>query len=349
MNDNRPLNPVIKNIRQFLTISCLFAGLILCLAVMSDHAHAADGDEETTPATETSNQPEVLAPVTMEQLNQYDLKHYLPDDEIKPLMAGDTEFYTLNRDDTTGRTKGVVVFIPDWSGSITSPRGINYLRKAMNDYGWVTMSVGVPDKLPARQPEIMLTNTDSSEPTDEQAANESNSTEMAEMAKTGLKPPVAAATQSNQNEVQVSDNFYSQYQQALQIRLSSIRQEAENYPGFFIVVAQGSSAAAVTRLFAEQSAESPDALILLSAWLPERNLNLQFNQDIANTTMPVLDVYQSQDAAWITANLHRRKQQVRKHFKAHYRQRELFGTTGYQRQNQRLFKEIYGWLTTMGI
>ena len=68
-------------------------------------------------------------------------------DELKPLLAGDSDFYALFRDDMTGRPKGVALLIPDWGLSTANNRGMEYLRTQLGDYGWVTLAMTVPNSI----------------------------------------------------------------------------------------------------------------------------------------------------------------------------------------------------------
>jgi hypothetical protein len=334
-----------------------FALLLCCGGVNVAPLNAAEGDESTTDEATTDEttsdestsqkQPadnkvtpppavtraKAIAPKSREYNLQNDIDHFFSPDELKPLLAGDSDFYVLFRDDMTGRPKGVALLIPDWGLNAANSRGMEYLRTQLGDYGWVTLAMAVPQNNEAvftTPPRAPADSTDS--------------------------PVTAPATSSNGIANQrvaairgVDDDFFASYQLQMKMRMQALTSEAENYQGYFIVIAQGSSAAVLANLYAKGEIPEPEAFILLSAALPDAKLNQQMNLDIATTAIPTLDIYQSRDTRWQHNNIKLRRKLSKKHFKVHYRQKELYGDISYHNQNQRLLKSIYGWLSSIGI
>jgi hypothetical protein len=69
---------------------------------------------------------------------------------------------------------------------------------------------------------------------------------------------------------------------------------------------------------------------------------------IANTPMPVLDLYSGWDNGWAQKTVAMREIAAIKALKLQYRQRELLGFNMHLQQNAYIGKEIYGWISHMG-
>ncbi|MFT4924379.1 MAG: hypothetical protein ACI8WB_000457 [Phenylobacterium sp.] len=288
----------------------------------------ADADQQTTPPPSQSAQPKpkAVAPKPYEYNLKNDINRFFQPDELKQLQGGDSDFYVLFRDDMTGRPKGVALLIPDWGMSTANNRGLEYLRTQLGDYGWVTLSMTVPNSK-----ESVYT-TQTSAPVDQPGS--------ASRASANSRPkPIRS----------FNEQYMEQYGLQLKMRMMALNSEAENYQGYFIVIAQGSSAAVLASLYAKGELPEPEAFILLSAFMPDMALNRQMNQDIAVTAVPTLDIYQERDSRWLRHNVKLRRKLAKKNFKVHYRQKELYGDISYHNQNQRMLKEIYGWLSSMGL
>lgn len=139
------------------------------------------------------------------------------------------------------------------------------------------------------------------------------------------------------------------YRQQLQQRLSAAIQLANEQPGMLVVIAQGNSAAVLNQLFADNQLEAPAAFIMLGAYLPDASLNEQLAQHLANHAVPTLDINHHYDNHFVSNTLVLRRKLVNKHLKAIYRQRTLQGAAYQDATQQWVAKEIYGWLTSMGL
>ncbi|WNO62138.1 DUF3530 family protein [Rheinheimera sp. MMS21-TC3] len=144
-------------------------------------------------------------------------------------------------------------------------------------------------------------------------------------------------------------NSLNSYQQQLQQRTATAINYAKREPGAIVIISQGSSAAIINQLYAQQQLTTPAALIILGTYSPVPELNKQFAQAIASHAVPVLDISNSADNEWGLSQLKQRQQQVEKNFKAVYRQRLIAGS-GYSESNQSwVLQEIYGWLVSIGL
>lgn len=258
---------------------------------------------------------EIKAPASLESIYQQDLYHYLQGDEVKSILAGDTEFITLFREHTAAQAKGVAILFPDWSLPANNQLGLDHLRKQLNDYGWVTYALNVPDQItlntvPATPNETLFHAPD-----------------------LPSLPEIEMKT----------------YRLLLTSRFKAIYQQALEHPGFIIIIAQGATSAMLVEFLDGKPEEEVDAVILLSSYLPDIKLNHNLSQKIASIMPPVLDIYHSNDNNWVLSEISNRKKANRKNHKLDYRQRELFGDNTSTTQHARLLKEIYGFLTKIGI
>lgn len=219
------------------------------------------------------------------------------------------------------------MLIPDWGQNAANNRGIEFLRTILPDYGWVTLSMTVPE-----------------------GRDQVFNTKVEETPAAPASPATSAAANKRPDPIRyIDEDFMSGYQLQMKMRMQALSDEAQNYQGYFIVIAQGSSAASLASLYAKEELPEPEALILLSASVPDFALTKQMNQDITSTAVPTLDIYQSRDARWTHKNIALRRKLAKKNFKISYRQRELYGDISYHNQNQRMLKIIYGWLSSLGL
>ena len=115
-----------------------------------------------------------------------------------------------------------------------------------------------------------------------------------------------------------------------------------------MVISKGTSAAWLSKIYAENTLDVPDAFVAFSPYWPDRKRNQRLPEWIANTSMPVLDLYSSSDNEWARKTVAQREIEAIKSLKLQYRQRELLGFNLYQPHNTYISKEIYGWLSHMG-
>lgn len=138
------------------------------------------------------------------------------------------------------------------------------------------------------------------------------------------------------------------YLQQLKSRMQAALDNANQHPGTSIVIAQGNSAALLSKLYAEKSLPKPAALILLGAYLPDKEQNRLLAAAITTQPIPTLDINHSDDNHFVHHQLRLRQQLAQKNMKAVYRQRMISGS-GYQPETQQwVLKEITGWLSSIG-
>jgi hypothetical protein len=130
--------------------------------------------------------------------------------------------------------------------------------------------------------------------------------------------------------------------------MQSLLDKSAEYPGFVVVVSEGTTAAWLAKMYDEQLITEPDAFVSISAYWPQIELNDQIAGYLANTSFPVLDLYSQWDNKWTITTAEKRRIAAVRALKLHFRQTELIGVPIGQGQHQYLTKQIIGWLTFMG-
>ncbi|MFQ3235078.1 MAG: hypothetical protein ACI9C4_000632 [Paraglaciecola sp.] len=228
---------------------------------------------------------------------------------------------------TTALTRGVAVLVSESGISPVSDRSLAPLAKRLNGIGWVTMLVAAPavGLVPLSEEAI---------PDDKQNSSAPQET--------------FSSQASYQKTSQMDSANFLQHQARLVTSMQLIVKQSRQYPGFLLVIAQGTSAAWLTKIYAEQALPPPDALVVISPFWPARQYNSLLANQVAMTTMPVLDIYHTRDNNWSLQSANERKISALKALKLHYRQREMSALDDPAQNARQLNKQIYGWLHYLG-
>lgn len=275
-------------------------------------------DSKPEPGLETKNQtPSVPLPVPLIQQHKEDLSHYLPTEQIKPLLAGPDDYITLITENTSVNTRGVAILLPDWQQSATNPKAINFLRKKLPLQGWTTITIQ-----PASMPENYPSNA------------------------------IKVSEQQLENNKIIDD-----YKIKFNTMINAVIDKSKSYPGIVIVIAQGNHGALLVDFFDPQSSNpndnKPNAVILLSSYLLTNHglideANTAFAKKIASSKYPVLDLYLTYDHPIVLDKAKQRLALSKKEMKVYYRQRQLNSiATGYYPE-QELLTQLNSWLKAIG-
>ena len=303
--------------------SC-FASLGLLLSVlifMSATAFAEEEKPEKTKAeasVQSTQKPEDKSPVLKKPIGlvkqfKEDLKHYLADGQVKPLLAGPDDYLTLVKKYTSANSKGVAILLPEWQQGATNPKAINYLRNALPAKGWSTIAIQ-PNNKPDNYPSTALT----------------------------------VEEQKKENEL-----ILKEYKNKLSSMLNAVMNTAKEYPGIVVVIAQGNNAAFLVDLYSQEGSPLPNALIMLSSYRQSNHglinsVNEDFARQLAFTELPVLDLYLTHDNPLVLAKAGQRKSFAKQEMKVYFRQRQLNNTiTGYYPETE-LLSQINSWLKAIG-
>lgn len=255
----------------------------------------------------------IKPPIELTKQHKDDLKHYLANDHMKPLLAGPDDYITLVQKYTSANSKGVAILLPEWQQGATNPKAINFLRNALPAQGWSTITIQ-PNNKPQNFPSLALT----------------------------------IAEQKKENTTTLKG-----YKDKLSALFNAVMNTATEYPGIVLVMAQGNNGALLVDILSQENSVKPNALILLSSYRQSNyalinSANEDFARQLAFSEIPTLDLYLKYDNAIILAKALQRKLMARQELKIYYRQRQLHNTvTGYYPE-QELLSQINGWLKTIG-
>ncbi|WP_064435796.1 DUF3530 family protein [Pseudoalteromonas neustonica] len=287
-----------------------------------------------------------IAPTPWSTIASSDLARLMPDDEVKPLLAGETEFTTLYRQHMSAQQRGVVLIIPDWQHLPTNNDGVNFLRTELNDLGYATIAMTVPDidwyANDSTVNDSAINETEATTP-DPQENTEAPTNTPANDALEQAPAPMASPKHVDAIPM-ISNAIIDNYKLNLISRFNALYESALNEDGKIVVVAQGASAGVLLEHYASFPSTNIDAFISLSSYLPNTERNKKLNATISTISPPLLDVYYSVDNSNLLLSIAQRKRWVKRHSKYDYRQRELFGLRSAPEQHERLTKEVDGFL-----
>lgn len=276
----------------------------------SSENNAATNNSEPTESDKDNHQHQVVInpPVNAFTQQQQDIEHYLTEEQVSPILVGSDKYLIAINKHTTPVNKGVMVLIPDWQQSIATPNALNQLRTDIPKYGWTTITLHPPHK-PENYP--------------------------------------SQALLAKERETENSEKIALYSKKMADIMLAVIEQ-AKNYPGVIIIVAEGSHAALMLDVYQQNLLAMPSALVMLSSYMPTIAENNKIAQQLALTDYPILDLYLKRDNRLVLANAKLRKDSAKREMKASYRQKQLNNrVTGYY-PKKTLAKEIISWLSSLG-
>lgn len=283
-----------------------------------------------------------ISPTPWSSLVSSDIKRFLPSDEIRPLLASEAEFISLHRESMAASQRGVVLIIPDWQHTPTNNAGINFLRTELNDLGYATLAMTIPD-IDWQTPDIKKAAEDNdqaatTEPTQASEPEPATNEQISEQTNT------SPSQQHVSGKALINDAVIDNYKVNLITRFNALYDSALDEQGKIVVIAQGTSGALLLEHYANFPSTNIDAFISLSSYLPIAERNKKLNASLTTISPPLLDVYYSVDNPNLLHSVTMRQKWAKRHNKYDYRQRELFGLPNEPRQHQRLAKEVDGFL-----
>ncbi|MEE2024118.1 DUF3530 family protein [Alkalimonas mucilaginosa] len=136
---------------------------------------------------------------------------------------------------------------------------------------------------------------------------------------------------------------------ALRQQLHLVLEQSDWQQGHLVVLAQGYSGYLLSQLEWTTLPRQPEAIVFLSSYHPEPANNRELAQRIAQLSMPVLDMAHDTDHLHISQTFEIRRQWGQKQANLLYRQRLLTGYPELEISQQRMYKEVYGWLNYLGL
>lgn len=290
----------------------------------------------------------------LEQL-KLDVERALRPDQFKSLLIGSNETVVVINESNLALSKGAAVLVSETGRNGASQLALAPLSPYLNDFGWTTIMVTAPKldfELDLDEMQDAASGTaenQASENAAETAADGGTSSDgMASAQDPNDLPPPNQLIPSYTSTPIITENMFQQQEQSFQLLMNAIESERENYPGFFLLVAQGTSAAWLAKMYTETNTPPPDAVVTLGVNWPQQDLNQQVPEIIAQTPFPVLDIFNQFDSEWAVKTANDRRIAAVKSLKLHFRQREIIGPRYDHSQYEYLSREIHGWLTYMG-
>ncbi|MFT5311727.1 MAG: hypothetical protein ACI8Z9_000201 [Paraglaciecola sp.] len=251
-----------------------------------------------------------------------DIQRELFPEQYQIIDAGGQQVLVIIEENTNAIPRGVAIMMGEAGRSIVSQNGLAPLTHKLNALGWVTMLVQTPNI----------------------GAGQAGTKQ-----ETVVPQDVSTATVFAHSPVDPMDpQTFLEHEQQLIEQMGGILEKSADYPGFKLIISQGTTAAWLAKIYAQNKLVTPDAFVAISPYWPWREHNRQLADYVAATGMPVLDLHNARDNNWSLQSYPARKIAATKALKLHYRQREIIGLAIHNQQAEYLSKEIYGWLSYMG-
>lgn len=295
---------------------------------------------------------EHAAPISDDYIQQMDIYRFIDQAQIHQLGDPNERFITLLKEQETGFIKGTVFLFPDINQSLLTQVSRLSLYQQLPQHGWNALLAPLPAMTdsndaqdtsdiqpPNEQPEAATTDEDNADQQSEQPGEQQNEQiKLTEPSDFAVTPSYVISQQQHQQMVD-----------SLSKRSQLTQQLASQSSGYYVYVCHGKSCVWLMEGISNQQINPPDALIMLSAHIPNQQLNRNFNLKLAQSEFPILDIYQDADSPWVSHYLRDRHSQVKRQFKTDYRRRKLTSAFHYQGQQRRTVKEILGFLYAVGM
>ncbi|MCW8109333.1 alpha/beta hydrolase family protein [Alteromonas ponticola] len=265
----------------------------------------------------------ILTPMVWGQANTLseDLERRFHAEELEQVLVGELTLSVLAQESAIPLSRGVAILLVDSGYQGLRLSAAQQLATQLNQWGWHTLIA--PSLL-----DVSLVAT-------EQAEN-------------AMVHPRSSSQQAWFD--------YDRTKTQLSLLITALYNHASSHRGFKIVVSQGMTAAHLIELAADNQIASPDSMVVISPFWPDRRKNLAIGEALAKTAFPVLDINLIQSNLWNAKTYRQRKQDAVNALKLHYRQRSIqaddFPSHSYidsvSPQVTRLSKEIYGWTSYLG-
>ncbi|WP_158768552.1 DUF3530 family protein [Paraglaciecola sp. L1A13] len=275
-----------------------------------------------------------------------DVQRQLFPDKAKVLQVNQDAVPLIESQNTTSNLNGVVILIGESGRPPVSQQNLAMLTQYLNDLGWVTMQVSPPTI--GFEPDLAIEDNGQSGTQSNATPTDETPTETREQNPQSQQSKPATPSSPQYQIHRISNAHFLEHEAELKELIKATMLRAQEYSGFRLVIAQGSSAAWLIKIYAEKQIPNPDAMVAISPFWPQRNLNSLIAKYTAITEMPILDIYSAQDNSWSLLSAAQRTTTATKSLKLDYRQRELTSAFNTKPDSAFVSKEIYGWLHNLG-
>ncbi|GIU16308.1 DUF3530 domain-containing protein [Shewanella colwelliana] len=213
-----------------------------------------------------------LSPLYAATAPAYD---YLPENEVATITIGEKQSHALVRSWRGKHQYGAAILFSDFGTNADPSDVITFLRRHLNDKGWATISLSAPDNGP----------------------QVNHTTDASEVSKSGEKQLALKASKSlpKYSEEAWQKLREKQNEQLIQT-MNQLDALGQPYPGKRILIASQKGAGLAITLLNAGSLPKPDILVIINPYLDRSEENQKLAQQIAELTIPVLDI-QSPDAS----------------------------------------------------
>lgn len=239
-----------------------------------------------------------------------DLAYYLPPENtqwVEPEGDDVSPFLLLTQASEYAVGSGIVLFISEWGLNPLQSPFIRALHKQLPHYGWQSIAFSPPN-------------------IDMHMINWRHLGE------------TAYPSESLNDQLPLLKS-------PLQQRVTQAFGHLAAEPGLRIIVAEGMSAGLLIQLLQINAIPHPDALVVVSPYLPQWQLNNALPTQLAALPFPVLDLQTIDGNSWSTSTAEARVMQARRAHHTGYRQHTLPRTPVLEVV---LPKQVYGWLKHEG-
>ena len=261
-------------------------------------------------------------------------RQFFPED-YDTLLVGEESVPILYSDSTLPLARGVIVILVNEGNQALNLASACELAQQLNDKGWHTLIS--PSLLVNARPSAAPVTPDTDEETTNNAA----------AATTALHPM--------QDILTPAVNFEASTTQTT-LLMGAISNHISSHKGFRIVVASGMTAAQILSAANEGKIAPPDSLVTLVPFWPQREINENIPQHIAQSGFPILDISLPEVNQWEALTTSERLHAAQTALKLQYRQRRLGSMSTLTATGQAantpfvnwLSGEIYGWISHLG-
>ncbi|MBD1390627.1 DUF3530 family protein [Neiella sp. HB171785] len=155
-----------------------------------------------------------------------------------------------------------------------------------------------------------------------------------------IEPPSWPDTQDSK--------FWLSYRLELVTRIKAALALTAGLKGRTMIVAEGLSAASTMKLFADGELPQPEALVLLSPYVPDVAQNQEIIGWFGQSQYPLLDFYTPFDNRWAQSTVQQRAVAARKQVRLDFRQVNLAVQPPNDSGQRWLTRQIHGWIDHLG-
>ena len=289
-----------------------------------------------------------------------DIEQGLHQDEYELIEVGDNRLPIFIQRSELPINKGLIFILSDADVPLGKSNSLHQLASILPKAGWTTvllpslgLQLGPNIAFPITEDTDTEEDIGSPENPEENQEDENDAVvieENTQNVKEEEPQEVAKITNRRTLQNSISEAQLVIYATEVEAYLQSGFEHMSTTMGHRIVLTQGISAATIVKLVADgnPSFQEVDALIVHSPYWPIRELNKRVPSIVAQTEIPVLDLFSEWDNAWSTQTRRNRQVAVNTELKEVYRQVEIVGQELDASQADYIAKTIKGWTTYLG-